>query len=157
MEAVACKSFNTRSWLKNRQLAWLLATKIMSNLPTNSKKKSSCRKLRPESKLKADLGALGAGLYIIWVSPSIWVSFPFAVFRKPAILEEEDCSRKEEDRRARRKRIHTVAQIRAQRAKELARAGNATNFLRAHSAIAILAAALRRRKMISNIHVPKFE
>ena len=39
-----------RKW-KNWRLVWLVATKYLSNLDTKSKKKSSCRKLKPESKI----------------------------------------------------------------------------------------------------------
>ena len=63
----------------------------------------------------------------------IWVSFPLAdespVARKQTILEEEDRRQRDEDRRRLAKESpRLVAQIRAERAEELARASKATNF-----------------------------
>ena len=75
----ACKSFNKRSGLKKLRTAWSLATKCLSNLATNSTKKSSVSK-KPESKLKALYGLLEI-ISIIWVPLlfKFWVPFQLAV------------------------------------------------------------------------------
>ena len=66
-----------------------------------------------------------------------------------AILEEEDRRPPEEDRRCQVKEcphLVALAQMRAERAEELARKSKATDVFREHSASAILAGTLRRKQ-----------
>lgn len=53
----ACKSFNKRSGLKKLRTAWSLATKCLSNLATNSTKKSSVSKIPAREQAESALWA----------------------------------------------------------------------------------------------------